>query len=105
MRRVLISSARTLWKIIIAVVGASVILFGVALFFTPGPAIVVIPLGLAILATEFVWAARVLRAFKERARAMMPRRADNGDDATARPRTNSVERGRRSDPSQTPSET
>ena len=31
--------------------------------------------------------------------------ADNGDDATARPRTNSVERGRRSDPSQTPSET
>jgi hypothetical protein len=32
----------------------------------PGPAVVVIPLGLGILATEFVWARRVLDHAKER---------------------------------------
>ena len=35
----------------------------------PGPAIVVIPLGLAILATEFVWARRLL----QKARATIAR--------------------------------
>lgn len=32
---------------------------------TPGPAIVVIPVGLGILATQFVWARRLLRKFKD----------------------------------------
>jgi hypothetical protein len=32
----------------------------------PGPAVVVIPLGLAILATEFIWAKKLLDAVKER---------------------------------------
>ncbi len=43
---------------IVATVGGLVTLFGVALIFLPGPAVVVIPLGLAILATEFHWAKR-----------------------------------------------
>jgi hypothetical protein len=33
---------------------------------TPGPAVVVIPLGLGILATEFVWARTLLHHVKER---------------------------------------
>ena len=32
----------------------------------PGPAIVVIPIGLAILATEFLWARKLLDRVKER---------------------------------------
>jgi len=32
----------------------------------PGPAILVIPLGLAILATEFVWARKLLNKFKDK---------------------------------------
>jgi hypothetical protein len=32
----------------------------------PGPAIVVIPVGLAILATEFVWARKLLITVKDR---------------------------------------
>jgi uncharacterized protein (TIGR02611 family) len=48
-------------RIIVAVVGATVLLVGTAMIFLPGPAVVVIPLGLAILATEFVWARRLLK--------------------------------------------
>jgi len=52
---------RWLRRIIVAVIGFTVLLIGVAMIVLPGPAIVVIPLGLAILATEFVWARRVLK--------------------------------------------
>ncbi len=47
-------------RIIVAVVGATVLLLGIALLVLPGPAILVIPIGLSILATEFVWARRLL---------------------------------------------
>ena len=55
------------WRIVIFIVGMSVLLFGVALLVLPGPAFVVIPVGLAILATEYAWARRWLRAIKESA--------------------------------------
>ena len=48
-------------RVIIGVIGGTVLLIGVALMVLPGPAFVVIPLGLAILATEFVWARRWLQ--------------------------------------------
>jgi tellurite resistance protein TerC len=47
-------------KIIIGVVGGTVLLIGIALIVLPGPAFIVIPVGLAILATEFAWAKRYL---------------------------------------------
>jgi tellurite resistance protein TerC len=78
MRRVLRASARSAWRAIIAVIGVSVILIGVLLFFTPGPAILVIPLGLSILATEFLWAGRLLSTVKEGARTIMPARRSPG---------------------------
>ena len=52
---------RWLRRVIVAVIGFTVLLIGVAMMVLPGPAIIVIPLGLAILATEFVWARRVLK--------------------------------------------
>ena len=55
-------------KILIAIVGVSVILIGAAMIFLPGPAIVVIPIGLAILATEFAWAKVLLNKLKEKIR-------------------------------------
>lgn len=48
-------------KLITLVIGGTVLLFGIALLVLPGPAFVVIPAGLAVLATEFVWARRLLR--------------------------------------------
>ena len=47
---------KTARRIAIAAIGSSVLLIGVALIFLPGPAIVVIPIGLAILSLEFAWA-------------------------------------------------
>jgi len=38
-----------------------VTLIGIALIVLPGPAFIVIPIGLAILATEFLWAKRWLQ--------------------------------------------
>jgi len=48
-------------RVVILVIGGSVVLLGLVLLFLPGPAFLVIPAGLAILATEFVWARRLLR--------------------------------------------
>jgi tellurite resistance protein TerC len=52
-------------RIVIAVVGSSVLLIGIVMLVTPGPAFVVIPVGLAILAIEFVWAKRWLNKLRE----------------------------------------
>jgi len=54
-------------RIIILVIGMTVLLIGVIMIVAPGPAIVVIPAGLAILATEFAWAHRWLRILRESA--------------------------------------
>ncbi len=48
-------------KTIVAVIGTTVVLFGLALIILPGPAVVVVPIGLALLATEFAWARRLIR--------------------------------------------
>ena len=53
-------------RIIVFVIGGTVLLFGIILVFIPGPAIIVIPIGLAILATEFVWARMLLHKVKEK---------------------------------------
>ena len=48
-------------RVIVSVVGATVVLIGIALLVLPGPAFVVIPVGLAILGTEYAWVRRWLR--------------------------------------------
>jgi len=53
-------------RIAIAVVGGTVLIVGVAMVVLPGPAIVVIPAGLAILGLEFAWARRWLKHVRER---------------------------------------
>ncbi len=59
---------KTARRVIVAVVGGTVVLIGVLLGPLPFvPAIVIIPLGLAILATEFIWAKRLLKKVKEEA--------------------------------------
>jgi uncharacterized protein (TIGR02611 family) len=54
-------------KVVIGVIGGTVLLIGIALLLLPGPAAIVIPIGLIILATEFAWARRVLRSGKNAA--------------------------------------
>lgn len=54
-------------KLIVGVIGGTIVLIGVAMIVLPGPAFVVIPVGVGILATEFAWARRAVR----RARVMI----------------------------------
>ncbi len=60
-------------KIVVGVVGATILLVGVALLVLPGPAIVVIPVGLGILALEFAWARRWLKRLREQSRRALDR--------------------------------
>ena len=67
-------------RVIVSVVGATVLLIGVALLVLPGPAFIVIPVGLAILATEYAWARRWLK----RARRIAGNVVSGRDRATVR---------------------
>ncbi len=51
-------------RLIVIVAGSTVLLMGIAMIVLPGPAILVIPVGLGVLATEFVWARRLLNKLK-----------------------------------------
>jgi hypothetical protein len=54
-------------RVAVTIAGFLVILAGAAMLVLPGPGILVIIAGLAILATEYVWAQRLLRIAKEKA--------------------------------------
>jgi tellurite resistance protein TerC len=62
-------------RIAISLVGGTVLLLGIVMIVTPGPALLFIPAGLAILGLEFAWARYWLKRVKERARAVMDRDA------------------------------
>jgi tellurite resistance protein TerC len=49
---------KSIKRILIIAVGGTVLVAGIALVVLPGPAFIVIPLGLAILAVELPWARR-----------------------------------------------
>ena len=51
-------------KLVIGVIGFTVLFIGIAMLVLPGPAIIFIPAGLAILATQFVWARNLLKRVK-----------------------------------------
>jgi tellurite resistance protein TerC len=71
------SPLRLARKVAVAVIGSTVLAIGIALIVLPGPAFVVIPFGLAILATEFLWAGRLLRRVKQGATRVFQRGRDN----------------------------
>lgn len=55
------------WQVGVLLVGVAIVVAGAAMLVLPGPGWVAIFLGLAVLATEFVWAQRVLRWSKRQA--------------------------------------
>lgn len=59
---------RRIKRLIIGVVGFTVLFIGIALLVLPGPAFIVIPAGIAILATEFLWARRLMERVKDKFR-------------------------------------
>lgn len=64
MTAVILKSLQQAKRLVIAVTGFTVLIAGIVMIVFPGPAIIVIPAGLAILATEFIWARRLLKMAK-----------------------------------------
>ena len=55
---------RSVRRVVVLIVGSAVLLVGIVMLVTPGPAVVAIPLGLLILAIEFQWARNLLKRVK-----------------------------------------
>ncbi|MFA7406164.1 MAG: PGPGW domain-containing protein [Pelobacteraceae bacterium] len=53
-------------RLVVSVIGFTILAAGIAMIVLPGPAIIVIPIGLALLATEFIWARKLLVKVKDR---------------------------------------
>jgi tellurite resistance protein TerC len=62
----MLKSIKQVKRFIVAVTGFTVLAIGIAMIVLPGPAFIVIPLGLFILGTEFVWAKRFLEKIKDK---------------------------------------
>jgi tellurite resistance protein TerC len=60
-------------RIVVGVIGGSILLLGVAMVVLPGPAIVVIPIGLGVLGLEFAWARHWLRKLRATATEVVNR--------------------------------
>jgi tellurite resistance protein TerC len=65
LEKLAVVSYREARRIVVLVVGLTVVLIGIALLVLPGPGVILIILGLSILAIEFVWARRWLKRLKE----------------------------------------
>lgn len=52
-------------RIFVTIAGVTVLIVGIVMVFAPGPATVVIPVGLAILGLEFAWAKAWLKRIRE----------------------------------------
>jgi uncharacterized protein (TIGR02611 family) len=66
MNEIIYGTLKKARRLIIGVIGLTILLIGIALIVLPGPAFIVIPIGLAILATEFAWARRILKKVKNK---------------------------------------
>jgi uncharacterized protein (TIGR02611 family) len=53
-------------RVLYIVVGFTLLAAGIAMLVTPGPAFVVIPIGLALLSLEFAWAENLLESALEK---------------------------------------
>ncbi|MDH3439609.1 MAG: TerC/Alx family metal homeostasis membrane protein [Gammaproteobacteria bacterium] len=66
MENLMVATYRQARRAVILLIGSSVLVIGVAMVVLPGPAVLVVPLGLAILGIEFAWARRWLTDIRAR---------------------------------------
>lgn len=79
---------RSAKRIAVAVVGGALVAAGVAFLVLPGPGLVLIIAGLAVLASEFAWASSALDMAKRKAGdagSVVKRRLKRGGDQSSPP--------------------
>jgi uncharacterized protein (TIGR02611 family) len=64
MTAMVLKTLKQVKRFIIGVIGFTILLIGIAMIVLPGPAFIVIPIGLGVLATEYVWAKSILKKVK-----------------------------------------
>jgi uncharacterized protein (TIGR02611 family) len=84
-------------RIAIGIVGGSVLIVGICMIVLPGPAFVVIPVGLGILGIEFAWARSWLKKAKSKAEELARNFTQkNGAEKDATPKSGSPKEERES---------
>lgn len=73
-------------RVAVSLIGFTVLLLGLALVLLPGPGLLIVAFGFAILATEFVWAWRAKRYVERKARHAASRALRRHDDRSLTPR-------------------
>ena len=53
-------------RIVVTLIGFTVLIIGIFLIVLPGPAFIVIPIGLLILATEYEWPKKLFEKIRKR---------------------------------------
>lgn len=61
-----LKSLKQVKRVIIGVVGFTVLAIGLVMIVLPGPAFIVIPVALGILASEFVWAKNLIQKVRSK---------------------------------------
>ena len=89
LQRFALTPMKRIKRIVVTVVGGTVLALGIVCIVLPGPAFLVIPAGLAILAIEFAWARRWLRS----ARALLPKPSKSDSPPRKKLTMQSVRRG------------
>lgn len=82
-------------RVVVVIIGGTVLLVGIVMIVTPGPAFLVIPAGLAILAIEFAWARILLKRTRDYVAAQAARMTSKQPTPGAGPPANPAEDGRR----------
>ena len=67
LRAIVLWIGRSSKRIAVTIVGFTLVVAGLAMLVLPGPGLLVIIAGLAVLATEYAWARRALDETKRRA--------------------------------------
>lgn len=66
MKHIILHTLKQATRLVVTVIGFTILAIGITMIVLPGPAIAVIPIGLALLATEFIWAKKLLAAVQDR---------------------------------------
>lgn len=67
MKSVMAFVLRSSKRLAVSVVGFALVAVGLVMIVTPGPGLIVVIAGLAVLGSEYAWARRALRSARERA--------------------------------------
>lgn len=76
-------TARKVKRLIVLIIGTTILLVGIAMIILPGPALVFIPIGLSILGTEYAWARKIwfrIKGIEEYSRNKLKIRSDRKTD-------------------------